>query len=149
MKGFIDYRCSQKCQGDVTRDNLQRRFLGQQCRNNVVTVRNNITTALQRCVVRKKSLQILRCNIALRVKWKELHQLPSVLCEAQKSFLTWRGKKISTTSGYIRYFRNEKGKGVEMCPAIVFGMVTGDAPTSYWSYFFSVPSNSPRSLCEG
>ena len=27
-----------------------------------------------------------------------------------------------------------------MCPAIVCGMVTRDAPTSYWSYFFSVPA---------
>ena len=30
----------------------------------------------------------------------------------------------------VRYFRNdwnEKGTGAEMCPAIVFGIVTGDA----------------------
>ena len=28
------------------------------------------------------------------------------------------------------------------------GIVTGDAPVSYWP-IFPVPSNSPRSLCEG
>ena len=27
----------------------------------------------------------------------------------------------------IRHFRNDKGTGAEMCPAIVSGMVTGDA----------------------
>ena len=36
-----------------------------------------------------------------------------------------------------------------MHPAIVSGIVTGDAPVSYWLIFFSVPSNSPRRLCEG
>ena len=47
----------------------------------------------------------------------------------------------------IRHFRNAKGTGPEMCPAIVSGIVTGDAPDSYWS-FFRVLSNNPRSLCE-
>ena len=32
----------------------------------------------------------------------------------------------------IRHFRNDKGNGAEICPAIVSGMVTGDAPVSYW-----------------
>ena len=32
----------------------------------------------------------------------------------------------------IRHFRSNKGTGAEMCPAIVSGMVTGDAPVSYW-----------------
>ena len=36
----------------------------------------------------------------------------------------------------IRHFRNGKGTGAEMCPAIVSGIVTGDALLS------------PRSLCE-
>ena len=36
-----------------------------------------------------------------------------------------------------------------MHPAIVSGIVTGEAPLiSYWPLFFPVPSNSPRSLCE-
>ena len=48
----------------------------------------------------------------------------------------------------IRHFRNEKGTGVEMHPAIVAGIVTGDVPVSYWLIFFPVPSNSPSSLCE-
>ena len=45
------------------------------------------------------------------------------------------------------HFRNEKGTGATMCPAIVSGIVTGDAPVSYWP-FFSVPNDSPKSLCE-
>ena len=30
----------------------------------------------------------------------------------------------------IRHLRNEKGTGDEICPAIVSGIVTGDAPIS-------------------
>ena len=33
---------------------------------------------------------------------------------------------------------NEKGTGVEMCPAIVSGIVTRDATVSYW-LIFSLP----------
>ena len=36
-----------------------------------------------------------------------------------------------------------------MRPAIASGIITGDTPVSYWLIFFSVPSNSPRRLCEG
>ena len=32
-----------------------------------------------------------------------------------------------------RHFVNEKGTGAEICPAVVFGIVTGNAPVSYWS----------------
>ena len=42
--------------GDVTRDDLQRRFLAQhgvQCWNSVVTIRNDVATMLQRCVALK------------------------------------------------------------------------------------------------
>ena len=35
----------------------------------------------------------------------------------------------------IGHFRNEKGTGAEMRPAIVSGIVTGDAPVSYWPFF--------------
>ena len=33
-------------------------------------------------------------------------------------------------------------------PTIVSGIVTWDAPISYWLIFFSVSSNSTRSLCD-
>ena len=46
----------------VTRDDLQRRFLGQQCWKNVVTIRNNVATMLQRCVALKIAVS---CNITL------------------------------------------------------------------------------------
>ena len=47
-----------------------------------------------------------------------------------------------------RHFRNEEGThGAEMCPAIISGMGTGDAPVSYWP-IITVPNNSPRSFCE-
>ena len=46
----------------------------------------------------------------------------------------------------IRHFRNEKETGDEMSPAIVSGIVTGDAPFSYWPVFSRFHSNSPRSL---
>ena len=38
--------------------------------------------------------------------------------------------------------------GAEMCPAIVSGIVTGDATVSYWPILSLVPSNSPRRLCK-
>ena len=40
----------------------------------------------------------------------------------------------------------EEEAGVEMRPAVVSGIVTRDAPVSYCSSFFPVPSNNPRSL---
>ena len=40
-----------------------------------------------------------------------------------------RGNMIISLS--IRHFRNEKETGDEMSPAIVSGIVTGDAPFSY------------------
>ena len=48
----------------------------------------------------------------------------------------------------IRHFINKKGTGAEVRPAIVSGIVTGDAPVSYWCIFLPVPSNNPRSLCK-
>ena len=51
-------------QGDVTRDDSQRRFLAQhsvamlgQCWINVATMRNNVTTMLQRCIALKIVLE--------------------------------------------------------------------------------------------
>ena len=35
----------------------------------------------------------------------------------------------------IRHFRNEKETGAGMSPAIASGIVTGDAPFSYWPIF--------------
>ena len=38
----------------------------------------------------------------------------------------------------VRHWRNEKGTGAEMRPAIVSGIFTGHAPVSYWPFFFSL-----------
>ena len=46
----------------------------------------------------------------------------------------------------INHSRNEKGTGAEMRPAMVCGIVTGDAPVSYWP-ILSLGISS-RSLCE-
>ena len=35
----------------------------------------------------------------------------------------------------MRLFRNERGTGAEMRLAIVSGIVTGNAPVSYWPFF--------------
>ena len=52
---------------------------------------------------------------------------------------------LSLPFAYIRRFRKEKGNVVELPPAIFFfGIVTGDAPVSYWPNV-----NSPTSLCDG
>ena len=39
----------------------------------------------------------------------------------------------------IRLFRNEKGTGAEMCPAMLSGIVTGDTLVSYWPFAPTLP----------
>ena len=39
----------------------------------------------------------------------------------------------------IGHFRNDRGTGAEMRPAIVSGSVTGDTPVSYWPVLEIVP----------
>ena len=39
----------------------------------------------------------------------------------------------------IGHFRNDRGTGAEMRPAIVSGSVTGDTPISYWPVLEIVP----------
>ena len=41
-------------------------------------------------------------------------------------------------------FRNEKGAGAEILPAMVSGIVAWDAPVSYWPIFFFVPGTVPE-----
>ena len=48
----------------------------------------------------------------------------------------------------ICHFRSEKETGAEMRAAIFSGIVTGDAPFSYWPMFLPDPSNRPRILHE-
>ena len=43
----------------------------------------------------------------------------------------------------IHHFRNEKGTGAEMRPAIVSGIVIGDALVSYWLVFLPFPVTVP------
>ena len=38
----------------------------------------------------------------------------------------------------IRHLKNKEGTEAEMYPAIVIGIVSGDAPVSYWTIFFSM-----------
>ena len=48
----------------------------------------------------------------------------------------------------ICHFITEKGTGAEICPAIVFGIITGNAAISYWPIFSLVHRDSPRRLCK-
>ena len=48
----------------------------------------------------------------------------------------------------------QKGTGAKMCPAIDTGIVTGDAPVSYWPMFFpttvpEVSAKGPRTVVSG
>ena len=45
---------------------------------------------------------------------------------------------------FIRHLKIVKGTGVEIGPAIVSGIVAGDALIIYWP----IPCNNPRSHCE-
>ena len=60
-------------------------------------------------------------------------------------YAPWKKRKRSNEYAILK---NDKGSGAEMRPAIVSGIVTQDAPFSYWPIFFPVPSNNPRSLRE-
>ena len=39
----------------------------------------------------------------------------------------------------VHFFRNEKGTGTEIRPAIVSGIITKDVPVSYWPIFLLSP----------
>ena len=43
----------------------------------------------------------------------------------------------------IRHFRSKKRTGAEMRPASVSGIVTGDAPVSYWPVSLPFPVTVP------
>ena len=67
-----------------------------------------------------------------------------VICFFFKTYFTgqadcWKTLECTidtfTTGKSIYHFRNEKRTGNEMRPAIVSGIVTGDAPVSYCSIF--------------
>ena len=197
MKVFIDFRCSQKCQGNVTRDDLGRLsctglrwrrtkepllfWLGLGNRVLLCSLCSVVLWTLiisdpvyetppddlqrrffratilrQGCYISKQnfnSVATLCCAEIVVAKFPGVtspRELNEKSCTSYHQFFvrrrkaSWPEGKKSTPTGYIRYFR----KRVEMCPAIVCGMVTGEAPVSFPLFFFSVPSNSPRSLRE-
>ena len=59
-------------------------------------------------------------------------------------------KKIgsNTIISCIRHYRKGKETEVKMSPAVVSGIVIGDATVSYLPIFFPVHSNSLGSLCK-
>ena len=71
-----------------------------------------------------------------------LHFISPTLPTPLLYLLTTMPSKQVSSPALIRHFRNEKGTGAEICPAIVSEIVTGDAPINYWPFWF------PRSLCE-
>ena len=48
-----------------------------------------------------------------------------------------------------RHFVNEKGTGGEICPAVVSGIVTGNAPVSYWPIFPPFLVTFPKAFANG
>ena len=55
-------------------------------------------------------------------------------------------RNLPTTRRFSsKHLRSEKGTGAEMRRAIIYGMVTGDAPVNHWPTFLTVPSDSLRS----
>ena len=72
------------------------------------------------------------------------------LSELGSSEQEWRYIPSLQPDGWL-YFalrRSNKGTGVEMCPAVVSGIVPRDTLVSYWPIVFLVTSNSPRRLWE-
>ena len=71
-----------------------------------------------------------------------LHFISPTLPTTLFYLLTTMHSRQVSSPALIRNLRHEKGTGAKICPAIVSGIVTGDAPISYWPFWF------PRSLCE-
>ena len=66
-------------------------------------------------------------------------------------FLLLHGFHITTansTCDAICHFRDEKGPGAEISDAIASGIVTGDAPLSYWPIFFSSLATVPEGFAK-
>lgn len=120
-----------KSHGDVTRDDLQRRFLWQLCWNNVVTVWNNVATIFKAVWRWKSSLPIALCrfplNFSVHLFFPTQHRIiflhrilrPSgayqsslrvVTCRTSKDFAQtlslWRSTKKSTKYSLILKFRS-------------------------------------------
>jgi len=51
---------------------------------------------------------------------------------------------MSLATAVLTTFRNEKGAGAEILPAIFSGIVAGYSPVSYWPIFFFVPVTIPE-----
>ena len=66
------------------------------------------------------------------------------MVESFSEYTQWNEVEARVNFSF-RHFRLEKGTGTKMCPAIVPGYVTGDVPANF---FFLVPNESPRRLCE-
>ena len=64
--------------GDATRDDSQKRLLGTQCWNNIVTARYNIATMLQCC----DTLKIVVANRPIVERWPSAE---ARLCQAKKN----------------------------------------------------------------
>lgn len=66
-------------------------------------------------------------------------------------FIFLTGFHITTansTCDAICHFRNEKGPGAEISDAIVFGIVTGVTPVSYWPIFFAPLATVPEGFAK-
>ena len=66
-------------------------------------------------------------------------------------FISLQGFHITianSTCDAICHFRDEKGPGAEISDAIASGIVTGDAPLSYWPIFFSSLATVPEGFAK-
>ena len=61
--------------------------------------------------------------------------------KVRETFLRFRVNKYTPKAlcPVIHHFRNEKGSGTQMLPAIVSAIVTVDTPVSYWQCFTGRP----------
>lgn len=56
---------------------------------------------------------------------------------------------LSCTFPFLKYhLRHDKDTGADLRPAVVSGIITGDAPVNYWPIFSPVLCKGARILCE-
>ena len=74
------------------------------------------------------------------LKWRACSQAVKTL----SLFLFFMPVAMRLATAVLTTFGNEKGAGAEILPAMVSGIVAGDAPVSYWPIFFFVPGTVPE-----
>ena len=93
------------------------------------------------------------CNWAIKIKVRNcglfyVYRLVNpAICQLRYCVTNWERQEqiIHSLNSPLQKLQ---GNFTELAYAKISGIVNGDAPVSYWSIFFPIPSDGSRSLCE-